>query len=74
MIMHDRGRRWGIGGGGGGRAFIILHVSSVKTMHRPSHSYNAETEHVEFSPTRQALLAPSCARRGGIPLKTVLEP
>ena len=31
--------------------------------HRPSHPYNAGTEHVGFSPTRQTLLAPSAKRR-----------
>ena len=31
--------------------------------HRPSHRYNAGTEHVGFSPTRQALLSPSAKRR-----------
>ena len=30
--------------------------------HRPSHPYNAGTEHVGLSPTRQKLLAP-CAKR-----------
>ncbi|CAN0487828.1 unnamed protein product [Laminaria digitata] len=29
----------------------------------PSHPYNAGTEHVVFSPTRQTLLAPSANRR-----------
>ena len=32
-------------------------------MFRPFQSYNAETEHVGFSPTRQTLLAPSAKRR-----------
>ena len=31
--------------------------------HRPSHPYNAGTEHVGFSPTRQTLLATSLKRR-----------
>ena len=31
--------------------------------HRPSHPYNAGTEHVGFSPTRQTLPAPSAKRR-----------
>ena len=31
-------------------------------MHRLSHRYHAETEYVGFSPTRQALLAPSAKR------------
>ncbi|CAN0422214.1 unnamed protein product, partial [Laminaria digitata] len=31
--------------------------------HRPSHPYNAGTEHVGFSPTRQTSLAPSAMRR-----------
>ena len=31
--------------------------------HRPSHPYNAGTEHVGFSRTRQTLLAPSAKRR-----------
>ena len=30
---------------------------------KPSHPYNAGTEHVGFSPTRQALRAPSAKRR-----------
>ena len=29
--------------------------------HRPSHPYNAGTEHVGFSPTRQTLPAPNAA-------------
>ena len=31
--------------------------------HRPSHLYNAGTEHVGFSTTRQTLLAPSAKHR-----------
>ena len=31
--------------------------------HGPSHPYNAGTEHVGFSPTRQTLLVPSAKRR-----------
>ena len=31
----------------------------VPMTSRPSHQYNAGTEHVGFSPTRQILLAPS---------------
>ena len=31
--------------------------------HIPSHLYYARTEHVEFPPTRQTLLAPSAKRR-----------
>ena len=33
--------------------------------HRPSHPYDAGTEHVGLSPTRQTLLAPSAKRRDG---------
>ena len=31
--------------------------------HRPSHPYDAGTEHVGFSPTRRTFLAPSAKRR-----------
>ena len=40
--------------GGGGGIPIIMHGHSRMSI-RPSHPYNAGTEHVGFSPTRQAL-------------------
>ena len=56
-----------IGRGGGGRVYsIFMHGRTRLTIAiRPSHTYtyNARTEHVGFSPTRQALLAPSAKRR-----------
>ena len=43
---------------------IFMHGRSGMTIAiRPSHSYYAGTEHVGFSPTRQALPAPSARRR-----------
>ena len=42
---------------GGGRCTHDMHDC------RPSHPYNAETEHVGFSPTRETLLAASSKRR-----------
>ena len=41
-----------------GGVLIIMRGRSRMT-NRPSHPYNAGTEDVGFSPTRQALLAPS---------------
>ena len=40
-----------------------LRDTIIPLVRRPSHLYNAGTEHVEFSPTRQMLLAPSVRRR-----------
>ena len=40
----------------GGRGTHAIHGIS-RMIRRPSYSYNAGKEHVEFSPTRQALLA-----------------
>ena len=45
--------------GRGGGALIIMHGRSRMT----SHPYNAGTENVGFSPTRQTSLAPSAKRR-----------
>ena len=43
---------------------IFIHGRSGMTVAiRPLHPYNAGTEHVGFSPTRQTLLAPSAKRR-----------
>ena len=36
-----------------------MHSHRLKTMDRRIHPYYAGTEHVKFSPTGQALLAPS---------------
>ena len=55
----DRGKG---GGGGGGGSILFMNNRSRMTM-RPSHPYNAGTEHVGFSPTRQILRAPSAKRR-----------
>ena len=52
--------------GGGGREVysIFMHGRSRMVIAvRPSHPYNGGTEHVGFSPARQALLAPSAKRR-----------
>ena len=53
------------GAGAGGRVYsIFMHDrSGITTWYRPLHPLNARTEHVGFSPTRQALLAPSAKRR-----------
>ena len=40
------------------------HAGPLSYDHRPSHPSNAGTEHVGFSPTRQALLVPSAGRHG----------
>ena len=49
-------------GGGGGTYF--KHGRSLETMHlRILQCYNAGTEHVEFSPTRQTPHVPSAKRR-----------
>ena len=53
---------------GGGRAHVSCHAMHGGShiwpyAHRRSHPYNAGTEHVGFSPTRQTLLAPSAKRR-----------
>ena len=48
---------------GGGVYSIFMHGRSRMTIgYRPLHTYNAGTEHVGFSPTRQTLLAPSAKR------------
>ena len=65
--------------GGVGGVYSIRDMYSISCMavvvkdHRPSHPYNAGTEHVEFSPTRQTLLARSAVRRwredgGSVPM------
>ena len=49
-----------------GRCTDMMHSRSGMTIAvRPSHSYNAGIEHVEFSPTRQTLRAPSAKGGGG---------
>ena len=50
--------------------YLIGEMYSISCMgevvdHRPSHPYNAGTEHSGCSPTGQALLAPSAKRREG---------
>ena len=54
-------------GGGGSvldRRYVLDLMHGHKSWgHRPSHTYNAGTEHVGFSPTRKALLVPSAKRR-----------
>ena len=40
----------------GERVFVVVHGRSLSD-HRPSHPYNAGTEHVGFPPTTQALRA-----------------
>ena len=48
----------------GGGVLIIMHGRSRNSYdHRPSHPYNAGTEHVGFSSTRQTWLARSAKRR-----------
>ena len=47
----------------GGGCSHVMHGRSRKPIHRPSHPYNVGTEQVGFSPTRQALHAPSAKRR-----------
>ena len=71
------GSAWIEGGGGGGRGVLgIVHGCSrmtlvgvldivygrSRTAIRLSHPFNAGTEHVVFSPSRQTLLAPSAKR------------
>ena len=55
---------WKKEGAGGEEHSMFKHGRSGVTMAiRPKHSYNAGTEHVGFSSTRQALPAPSAERR-----------
>ena len=58
---------WDARGRGGvldrGDVLDLMHGRSQMTIDRPSHPYNAGTEHVGFPPTRQRLLAPSANRR-----------
>ena len=51
--------REGVGEGRG--CHQVMHGRSRRCGHRPSHRYNAGTEHVGFSPTRQTLIA--CTKR-----------
>ena len=67
VVMYDtsqqpmQGRR-GASWGGGYTQFV--HGRSRMTIAiRPSHPYYAETEHIEFTPTRQTWRAPSSKRR-----------
>ena len=41
----------------------VMHGRSRTTIDRSSHPYNAGTEHVGYSSTRQTLLTPSAKRR-----------
>ena len=43
--------------------YYACHDRPSSHDHRPSHPYNVGTEQVGFSPTRQALHAPSAKRR-----------
>ena len=49
----------------GGKGGCSCHACLSLNDHRPSHPYNAGTEHVGCSPIRQILLAPS-AKRGEV--------
>ena len=42
----------------------VLDLMHDRSRMRPSHPYNAGTEHADFSPTRQTLIAPSAKPRG----------
>ena len=56
----------GVGIGTGGEVGGVgtrYHAWPKSYDHGPSHLYNAGTEHVGYSPTRQTLLAPSAKRR-----------
>ena len=59
MAVTGRG---GERGGGGGGSHFMHSRSSMTIAIRPSHSYNAGTEQVVFSPTRQASLPPTATR------------
>ena len=47
----------------GGDVVDLMHGRSRMYDHISSHPYDAGAEHAGFSPTRQALLAPSLAKR-----------
>ena len=55
IYFPDSGRTKGSNGGWGGST--QYHAWSQSYDDRPSHPYNAVTEHVGFSPTRPTLLA-----------------
>ena len=60
-LSSNRNRAWITAPGGG------WSLSCPQSYdHKSSHPYHAGTEHVEFSPTRQALLAPSAKRPWGV--------
>ena len=66
-----------MGGVGRGRGVYstFMHGRSRMTITiRPSHPYNAGTEHVGFSPTCRALLAPSTVRCSASRMKGELHP
>ena len=54
---------WLLGEGVGALIMYAMHGRSRIYDHRLSHPYNAGTEHVGFSPTRQTSLAPNAERR-----------
>ena len=63
LLLTPPGER-GAGGLCSRLCSIVMHGRSRMTIwYRPSHPYDVRTEHVRFSPTRQALLAPSAKRR-----------
>ena len=59
---NTKGEERGARGGGRGGVYSVCAWPQLYDL-RPSHSYDAGTEHVGFSPTRQTLLAPSTKRR-----------
>ena len=72
QVREERGGRsrggmsgWGEGGEGEGVGSFVTRGRSRMTLDPRSHPYNAGTEHVGVSPTRQTfdLLAPSAKRR-----------
>ena len=56
-------KRRGARGAGGGCTNFMHGRSGMTIATSPSHSHNAATEHIGFSPTRQTLLAPKAKRR-----------
>ena len=59
---HAR-RKYGLEEEVGGESVLDIMHGRSRHRHRLSHPCNAVTEHVGFSPTRKALLAPSAKRR-----------
>ena len=61
QVQSDRGSE-------GGGLILFMHGRGRMTIwYRPSHSYNAGTEHVGLSPTRQTSRAPSTKAPRGVP-------